>query len=279
MSADAQIIPKKRWKNLGVRFFSAVALFLVCIAPFYFGGWLWAGFVVLFTARMSYEWVRVSDKAPTRIAFLIPILGMLIAGIYAVQHYWSYAIFTVAVTACAALLDRVRRGGGLWAGFGALYILIPSLTIIGLRGNEVGFDTAGFQTLLFIIFVVIAADVGAYFGGTFFQGPKLSPKLSPNKTWSGFIVGLLFAVFIGGIITHFEFGSFLHGLLIALPVVLLGVSGDLLESGLKRKLQVKDTGELLPGHGGLLDRFDSLMLASVGFTIIIWLFPAAWPLL
>ncbi|RKQ71631.1 phosphatidate cytidylyltransferase [Litorimonas taeanensis] len=278
MDAETTPAPRKPWKNLGVRFASALILFLICVAPFYFGGWLWAAFVVLFSARMSYEWVRMSDKNPTRIAYLFPVLAMAIGGIYAVQGLWVYAGLTVIIAAILGLADRMRRGGGLWAGLGLLYILIPGLTIIGLRGNAVGFDTAGFQTLLYIILIVVAADVGAYFGGSYFQGPKLSPKLSPNKTWSGFFSGLIFAIIIGGIVTNFEFSSFWHGVLMGIPVVLLSVAGDLLESGLKRKLQVKDTGDLIPGHGGLLDRFDSLMMAAVGFTLIIWLFPAAWPL-
>ncbi len=270
--------PKKTWKNLGVRFVSAVVLSLICMAPFYFGGWLWAILAALFSGRVMYEWVRMSDAKPNLLAYVIPMIGIGVASIYAVQGLWTYVIGAVLISAAACSLERLKRGGALWAGFGALYILIPCLTIIGLRGNEVGFNTAGFKTLIFIILVVVAADVGAYFGGSYFKGPKLSPKLSPNKTWSGFFCGLVFAIIIGGVVTQFVFGSFAFGLLMALPVVLLSVVGDLFESGLKRRLEVKDTGGLLPGHGGLLDRLDSLMLATVGFGLIILLVPTVWPI-
>lgn len=276
-SADV-LKPKKTWKNLGVRFVSAVVLCLICMAPFYFGGWLWAALAVLFTSRMSYEWVRMSAKTSSRLAFVLPTLGIVIASIYAVQGYWLYAIIASLITAAASAANRLRSDGTFWAGLGALYILIPCITVIGLRGSEVGFQTAGFQTLIYIVLVVIAADVAAYFGGSYFKGPKLSPKLSPNKTWSGFVSGLIFAMFVGAIATHFIFGSFFRGFFLAIFVVILSVAGDLLESGLKRKLQVKDTGDLLPGHGGLLDRLDSLMLASVGFALLVWLIPSVWPL-
>jgi phosphatidate cytidylyltransferase len=274
----AAVTPKKTWKNLGVRFVSAVVLAAVCIAPFYFGGWLWAALAVLFSGRMMYEWVRMSDHQPTRLAYWLPLFGIAIASIYVVQGLWLYAILTALICAAICAGERLRRGGSLWAGLGALYILIPCLTLIGLRGNEVGFNTAGFQTVIYIVLVVVAADVGAYFGGSYFKGPKLSPKLSPNKTWSGFFSGLIFAVILGGVATSFIFNSFFFGLLMAIPVVLLSVGGDLLESGLKRQLEVKDTGDLLPGHGGLLDRLDSLMLAAVGFGLIISIIPAAWPI-
>lgn len=274
---------KPKWSGLGVRFVSAVALLLVCLAPFYFGGWLWAALAGLFGGRMAYEWVRMSDPAPRLPAYLAPVLGLLAGIVYTVQNNPGLAALAIIITAVAAAgiqfvrskEDRGERIG--WAVLGVLYIVVPTLLIIGMRGNAVGFDTVGFQRLLFIIACVIGADVGAYFGGSTFGGPKLAPKLSPNKTWSGFFAGQGLAILLGATIGHFVGIGWIAGAALALPVAILSVLGDLFESGIKRKLDVKDTGGLMPGHGGLLDRMDSLMAAILGAAIVLSVFPGIWP--
>ncbi|MEP3891533.1 MAG: phosphatidate cytidylyltransferase [Hellea sp.] len=266
------------WKNVGIRAVTALALAAIVIPPLYFGGWPWAIMAALFGGRMMWEWVKMSDKNPTRLAFILPITGVVIACFYMAQQNLSFAVITVAIAALLAALERARRGGLLWAGLGYLYIVIPSLAIVGIRGVENGFNTEGFTKLAFVILIVVAADVGAYFGGSYFKGPKLSPKLSPNKTWSGFLSGLIFGAITGGVVGMVIGLGFPLGFGLAVPLVILSVLGDLLESGLKRSLNVKDSGDLLPGHGGLLDRLDSLMLAVVGAVAILYIAPGLWPL-
>jgi len=225
-----------------------------------------------------WEWVRMSDPVPTRLAYIIPIIGVAIACFYMAQKNLGLAVLTVAIAAILAALERARRGGSLWSGLGYLYIVIPSLAIVGIRGIENGFVTEGFTKLIYVILIVVAADVGAYFGGSYFKGPKLAPKLSPNKTWSGFLSGLFFGALFGGIVGHVVGLGFVLGCALAVPLVILSVLGDLLESGLKRSLNVKDAGDLLPGHGGLLDRLDSLMMAIVGAVVILAIVPNFWPI-
>ena len=125
--------------------------------------------------------------------------------------------------------------------------------------------------------VVIAADSWAYLGGSLLKGPKLAPKISPNKTWSGFLSGLLFGAFAGVLCAWATGFGLVYGFMLALPVVLFSVIGDLLESAIKRHLNVKDAGGLLPGHGGLLDRVDSLMLAVFVSAIALLIWPGIWP--
>jgi len=278
MGEIAETTKSSKWKNVGIRAGSALTLTAIVLAPFYFGGWIWAALVALFGGRGMWEWVRMSDPKPTRLAYIIPIAGIVLGVFYSVQGHISYAIITLTIAAAIAAIERARRGGLLWAGLGYLYIVIPCLVIVVLRGNDVGFATEGFTKLIYIILIVVASDVGAFFGGSHFGGPKLAPRLSPNKTWSGFFSGLCFAAIIGGLVGWIIGLGFGLGLLLALPIMGLSVLGDLLESGLKRVLNVKDTGELLPGHGGLLDRLDSLMLAVVGAAIILHIFPSIWPL-
>jgi len=269
---------KPIWNNVGIRAVTALSFAAICMLPLYLGGWAWAILVSLLGGWMMWEWVKMSDPSPTRLAYVLPIIGVVVANFYAVQGLWGLSIITIIIAAIVAAVERSRRGGLLWAGLGYLYIIIPCLAIVYLRGREAGFATAGFSRLIYIILIVIAADVGAYFGGSFFKGPKLAPKLSPNKTWSGSFSGLIFGALIGGIVGKIIGVGFALGVGLAVPIVILSALGDLLESGLKRILNVKDSGNLLPGHGGLLDRLDSLMLAVVGATSILFLIPNIWPL-
>jgi len=270
--------PKKTWKNLGIRAVTGLVLSAICIMPLYFGGWVWASLVGLFGGRMMYEWVRMSDMKPNLAAYIIPIIGLIVGIVYTAQDQHAFAALAVILTALCAGVTRVKRGGVLWSSLGILYILIPSLVMIALRGFDIGFVTRGFTLLIFIILCVVAADVGAYFGGSYFKGKKLAPTLSPNKTWSGAISGFVFALKIGALSALCIGFSPVYGVMFAAPIVILSVLGDLLESALKRKLNVKDSGGVLPGHGGLLDRLDSLMLAVVGAAILLHMFPQIWPI-
>lgn len=272
------LVKKPVFKNVGVRAATALLFSAICIPPLYFGGWPWAILVAVLGGRMMWEWVRMADSQPTQLAYIIPITGVAIACFYMAQKNLGLAVITVAIAMILAMLERARRGGVLWSGLGYLYIVIPSLAIVGLRGIENGFATQGFTKLIYVILIVVAADVGAYFGGSYFKGPKMSPKLSPNKTWSGFCSGLIFGALIGGLVGHLIGLGFINGMALAIPLVILSVLGDLLESGLKRALNVKDSGDLLPGHGGVLDRLDSLMLAVLGAVVILYLAPDFWPL-
>ena len=276
-------LQKPKFSGVGIRLLSAIGMVLLCLAPFYFGGWLWAALAGLFGGRMLFEWVRMSDPLPALPAYLTPILGLLAGIVYTVQYNFGYSALCILISAIAVAgiqavrLSSQKKSRIIWAVLGVFYILVPTLLMVGLRGNEVGFDTVGFQRLLFVIACVIGADVGAYFGGSTIGGPKLAPKLSPNKTWSGFFSGQILAVILGALFGHLVGIGWLSGAILALPIAILSVLGDLFESGVKRTLNVKDTGGLMPGHGGLLDRLDSLMAAIVGVAIILVLFPGVWP--
>ncbi|MBX2834140.1 MAG: phosphatidate cytidylyltransferase [Micavibrio sp.] len=134
----------------------------------------------------------------------------------------------------------------------------------------------GVEHMLLLLFMVWASDIGAYFFGKLIGGPKLIPQISPNKTWAGLagavlcpsLVVLLFALNMEGFVV---LKPFFLGLLLVIGVIigLLGQAGDLLMSFMKRKAKVKDTGALIPGHGGILDRIDSLLLVTPFFYILL----------
>ena len=243
---------------------------------------MWAFFVALIGSRMLYEWVRMSDTAPRLTGYIAPIMGLIAGIVYVMQFQTVLSIIAISATILSvaglqAIRKNPERGKRIgWAVLGVAYIVIPCLLILSLRGHESGFSSIGFQRLLFIIFCVAAADVGAYFGGSIIGGTKLAPRISPNKTWSGFFSGQLLAVVMGSFIGAFVGIGWVNGALLALPVAILSVLGDLFESAVKRQLGLKDTGTLIPGHGGFLDRLDSLMAAVLGAAIVLAIFPQIW---
>ncbi len=270
--AGTEIGKASKLKTLGVRAVSGLALIGICGFPVYFGGWVFMVLVLVFTLRMMWEWVRMSDKQAGWPSYCVHLLGVVLALCAALYQNWQLGFLVVCICAGLAVLIRLKQGGLIWAILGPFYIIIPSLAILWLRGSGIGPAAPGFLMLMFVLAVVVAADSFAYLGGSLLKGPKLAPKISPNKTWSGFIVGGVMAAVIGAISAFFIGFSPLTGLLLALPIVLFAVWGDFLESYIKRILEVKDAGGVLPGHGGLLDRVDSLMLAvllSTGF-LLVW---------
>ncbi|MCF6219853.1 MAG: phosphatidate cytidylyltransferase [Robiginitomaculum sp.] len=276
-------VEPSKLKKFGVRAASGLGMVAICGVPLYFGGWVLAVFIAVVCTRVIYEWVRMSDPGQTKLALIIPVAGLSLAlglaqfGIWGVDN-WKWALASVGFTGALATLERARRGGGLWAGFGVLYVLLPSLAVLWLRGDIAGVQAAGFAKFIFLVVVVIAADSFAYLGGSTLKGPKLIPKVSPNKTWSGLISGFVFGALFGALAAWIIGFSPAYGALLAIPIVAFAVLGDLLESIIKRRLKVKDAGGLIPGHGGILDRMDSLMLAVVVAAAVLLIWPRIWPM-
>jgi len=169
--------------------------------------------------------------------------------------------FAVLVAAAAAMMfyewSRIVRGWGfhwLVAGFG--YALIPALALLWIRER----GAHKLEMLIWVFIVTWSTDIGAYFAGRTIGGPKLAPAISPNKTWAGLIGGMIAAGLLGGAWTlAFD----LPRLLLLAPLFAIGAQlGDLFESGLKRRAGVKDSGALFPGHGGVLDRLDGLVVVA-----------------
>lgn len=264
------------WKNIGPRAVSGLLFSALGIPPIFFAGYLWAVLLLVVGLRLTFEWVRMTDPNKDRMALIIPMAGLTIAVGYVIGGYNLLSFLTITITAVIAGLQRKRRGGVLWSGLGSLYIAIPTVLMIALRGHEAGL-TEGFYVILFLILVVVGADMGAYFGGSAIKGPRIAPKISPNKTWAGFVSGLiagcivaLIAGYVMGLETEFS-------ILLAVPIIIFSVIGDFFESGVKRHFNVKDTGRLMPGHGGLLDRFDGLMLSVIAIAAMLWAVPSLWP--
>ena len=166
---------------------------------------------------------------------------------------------------------------GLWSCAGLVYSALLVISPIILRGNAM----AGFLSVLWLFAVVWFADIGAFFIGRKFGGPKLWPAISPKKTWSGFIGGVLLGTIAGFVIASVGqkwlrvnwFEGYLL-VLFSLGGALISQAGDLFESALKRRFHRKDSGRLIPGHGGIMDRLDSFVAAAVYAFLVIHVFNA-----
>jgi phosphatidate cytidylyltransferase len=188
------------------------------------------------------------------------IAGML--GAYAVGG-WLAAVGAMAATLAAS---RERPASALWYGAGAAYLGTACLTFLWLRSD---FDRA---LALWLIAVVWATDIGAYLVGRSLGGPKLAPSISPGKTWSG-LAGGVGAAGLAGLGAALLHGQGRVAELVAASMVLALVAqvGDLFESSLKRRFGVKDSSDLIPGHGGVLDRVDGLLAAALALGGALWL--------
>ena len=254
------------WSNLGIRVASATVLVPAVLGAVWFAdypgwNWLFLVLVAVAVALLAIEWgAMTAPNAPVRVSAALTV-AILAGAFLAHQGDMPLAWGAAALGALAAAL--VARGVAerpTNAAFGVIYLAIPVICLVWLRTMPEGRQ---WTVLLFV--VAWAADIAAFAVGSALKGPKLWPRFSPNKTWSGFIGGLAAAAGAGVAMAAFSdiVLSLQAGALIGLVGGLATMAGDLWEPMLKRRFGVKDSGDLIPGHGGLLDRVDGLMFAAV----------------
>lgn len=255
---------------LGKRFLSTGILLPVALGAVWLGGPYWAGLVAVFAIAMAWEWSGIC--APSVRTPLGAILGIGPGGLVSMAAGAGAVLLAAGGNLVAGLMllflvaagfvasdSLIKTSSGRWQGLGVLYVGLPCIAIIWLRAQH----EAGLATLLWLLAVVMAVDTGAYAAGRLIGGPKLAPRISPKKTWAGLCGGIASAMLIGLI------AAFWMGLPRWLPLVLLSgglavveQAGDLAESAFKRRFGVKDSSQLIPGHGGVLDRVDGLLAVS-----------------
>jgi phosphatidate cytidylyltransferase len=224
------------------------------------GGYVFAAFVALVTGVAAREWHRMFSGA----RYALPIAATAVAIALAVGcaialpgTFWPAGILVIGGMV-AAVFASLSGSSPVWNGLGTLYLGVPALALVLLR---TGLPSGLAAT--FVLFVAVwAADTGALLGGRLLRGPKLIPSLSPNKTWAGFLAGTLAAAASVGFYVAVIGGRPVEGGLIGVVLALAGHAGDLFESWLKRRVGRKNSGGLIPGHGGVLDRIDSILCAA-----------------
>lgn len=251
------------WSNLGIRVASATVLVPTVLAAVWLDDprWPFLVMIAVAVAVLAIEWgAMTAPNAPGRVSTAVTV-AILAAVFLAYSGQTPLAWLAMAVGAVAAAL--VARGVSerpTNAAYGVIYIGIACVCLVWLREMP-----KGREWTVLLLAVAWAADIAAYAVGSVLKGPKLWPRFSPNKTWSGFIGGLAAALGAGA---AFSFVPSIDltvgtGAAIGLVAGLATMAGDLWESMLKRRFGVKDSGDLIPGHGGLLDRVDGLMFAVV----------------
>ncbi len=244
-----------RWRDLRRRSLTAFVLAPVVLVCLWWGGIAWEVLVGVVAVGLGYEWVQLCNRAEGQGSALDPQKGGARRP-FETLHLSS---------AGPGLLPRRVQGGArpFLLPLGILYVAPAVIALLWLRAKP-----AGVIDMLLVLLIVWATDIGAYLAGRWFGGPKLAPSISPGKTWSGAVGGVVGAGLVSaGMIAWLghAIGGTMVILLFLLFCLLLSVvaqAGDLMESALKRKFGVKDSGWLIPGHGGLFDRLDGVLAAA-----------------
>ncbi len=251
--------------ELVLRLLSALVLIPAGLYMVWAGGaWLAAGAAV-FAAAMGFEWARMSRQGPVWLAVMLAALPNAFVPLATLQDG------TVALMAAAAVFAAANWRASPMAAFGILYAGGLPLALQALRGGP--WD--GQAAALIIMAIVWASDSAAYFAGRGFGGPALSPRDSPNKTWSGALGAIACCALCGVIAAGLLGAPTLPWAICGAAVSALAQSGDLFESQLKRRYGVKDASGLVPGHGGVMDRVDGLGAVCVAVVSVFLVWPEA----
>ncbi|GHF56013.1 phosphatidate cytidylyltransferase [Seohaeicola zhoushanensis] len=251
-----------RWADLAPRVISAVVMVAVAAGAIWAGGHVFHVFVALIAGGMVWELVRMLAPERAMLAWQFGGLGALVTiGAPYMAPLVALPMLVVTPVVCFFEMPRYRRICAAYLGL----ILLASYEITALR------DHFNAQTLVWLICVVVASDVAGYFAGRMLGGPKFWPKVSPKKTWSGTVAGWIGAGLVGA---GFWLWGGAEAALVPLSMVtaLAGQLGDIAESAVKRLAGVKDSSNLIPGHGGLLDRFDAMLGAALFVLVVAILF-------
>ena len=269
--------------DLPTRFAAGVAMIAVAIAAIYLGGWWFRGLAALAAAVMLIEWADI-HRVPRLWAwvgaaliaallfgaaeYLYPVdgadwvmdepTGNIVAYFDAETLSPNWLAFA-ALIAGSLVVGLASRRAAMIGGF--LYVGLPAFALISL-------GWVWMVLVLWVFIVTWATDILAYFAGRAIGGPKLAPRISPNKTWAGLVGGVVGAALGGWLVArYFEMEPLFHWL--GGPMGLVAQAGDLYESWVKRRAGVKDSGSLLPGHGGVLDRLDGLLAVALAVTLLL----------
>lgn len=254
---EPQAKARRSWSDVGPRLISAAVLLALTASALFIGSYVFAAVVGAVFAGCYREWETMVTRAP-----LTPA-GMVLIGLVAVSGL-VYPMFgpsgTIVVIALACAIAAGMRGEGvLWRILGLCVYGAIIIAALAMRGDVLASLSPGVIAGVYLGTVVWMTDSAAFFTGRQIGGEKLAPDISPSKTWSGALGGLALGTGAGLLVWIVATDSpWWIGLVLSATISVLGQLGDLSESAIKRHFRVKDSGDIIPGHGGLMDRLDSL---------------------
>lgn len=253
-------------KNLHMRVLSSFVLIPLALGALWQGGTVAIVVMTIASCLVYYEWARLAGFGLKSFLFwMSQALLVTAAGLLLLQANEFTATFWLVLVVLIGFIHLLFNNADSWKALGLVYAMTLLVTLLLLRQSA----AYGFEAALFVILTVWATDSFAYLSGSLIGGKKLLPSISPHKTRAGFYGGLIAAVTAGGMTAFvFRLPNVFMPLLLALIVSFAAQLGDLFESWLKRRFNVKDSGHLIPGHGGMLDRLDSLAAASLAAYLI-----------
>ena len=244
-------------RNLMLRIASAAILAPLAIAIAYLGDWPFTTFWTMAAVAVWWEWIGLVQPQGRNVVLATGASILILEGILIQIGSGPLVIMMIALGTLAAIVTAGRKGPLTCAGI--LYASALLIAPVIIRGDI----SLGFAAILFVFAIVWGTDIGGYFAARLIGGPKLAPAISPKKTWSGAVGGTIAGVGAGLAVAFWAYGQFSAPLVaLAVGMSVASQAGDLFESWLKRSVDAKDSGGLIPGHGGVMDRLDGFIFAA-----------------
>ena len=257
--------PKAQKSETATRIASALVLGALALAAVIVSPWTFAALVIVAGVAVAWEWGRLVRGASFDAIALIQAAAIAAIAVLVTISRPELALVAAAAAFAGTGFLGLSSGTLGWSLLGLAYSVLPAWSMVWLRSDPAW----GTIALLFVFAVAWTTDTASYAGGRLLGGPKLAPRISPQKTWSGLIVGTLTPALVG-----YAFALMLKGTsaprlaLVSVAIAAACQIGDLSESAVKRRFGAKDMSDLIPGHGGLLDRIDGLLIAAIAAALI-----------